>query len=145
MSCPACENPVIPSYDYCPKCGSWLLSGTPSAYSPTVPLDPRGTYPGNQGLRGHAQTGLKDENLAFVLEVIPGLFGFLGIGHIYAGNVTRGVTLLVCYWLFVTVEFGLIFVLVGLCLTPANFILPLLSALWVKRELEGRTRARLPA
>lgn len=91
-----------------------------------------------------ANSTMKDENLAFVLEVIPGLFGFLGIGHIYSGNITRGLLLLVGYWLFVSTELVLMFLAVGFCLTPANLILPLLSALWVKREMEGRTPVRLP-
>ncbi len=141
MSCPNCENPVISSYDYCPKCGAWLLAGPPLSYRPSANYTTQRMRP--QPAMYPANSQMKDENLAFVLEVIPGLFGFLGIGHIYSGNITRGVVLLVCYWLFVTMELGLMFVGVGFCLTPANLILPLLSALWVKREMEGQTPARL--
>lgn len=41
----------------------------------------------------------RDPNVAMVLEVVGGFFGFLGIGWIYAGRPAFGVALLIGYWL----------------------------------------------
>jgi len=41
----------------------------------------------------------RDPFVALLLEIAGGFFGFLGIGWIYAGRVTVGVVLLICYWL----------------------------------------------
>jgi hypothetical protein len=39
----------------------------------------------------------KDRSIALILEILPGLFGFLGFGWIYAGNTATGVLWLVGY------------------------------------------------
>ena len=41
----------------------------------------------------------RDPFVALLLEIVGGLFGFLGIGWIYAGKPAHGVLLLVGYWL----------------------------------------------
>jgi len=85
-----------------------------------------------------APTAAKDPTTAFIIELIAGIFGFLGIGHIYAEQTTRGVVLLVCWWAFLVVEIFLMFIIVGFCLTPLNLLVPLGSAFWLKREMEGQ-------
>ena len=47
----------------------------------------------------------KDPAAALILEVIPGLLGFLGIGWLYAGDTTRGLLILIGYWVFLVIEF----------------------------------------
>lgn len=37
----------------------------------------------------------KDRSTALILEILPGLFGFLGLGWMYSGNMVVGVSLLV--------------------------------------------------
>ena len=32
------------------------------------------------------------------LEVVPGFFGFFGIGHLYTGKVGTGLGLMLSYW-----------------------------------------------
>lgn len=39
--------------------------------------------------------GSKDRSLAMVLEILPGLFGFLGIGWLYAGQTGKGLAFLI--------------------------------------------------
>lgn len=41
----------------------------------------------------------RDPFVALMLEVIGGVFGFLGIGWIYAGQPAWGIPLLIGYWL----------------------------------------------
>lgn len=82
-----------------------------------------------------------DPTLLLLVELFAGVFGFLGIGHVLAGRTVRGIVLLVAYWAFLAFEFLLMFVLVGFCLVPLNFLLPLASALWLRGELrEGGPR-----
>lgn len=77
-----------------------------------------------------------------MLELLPGLFGFLGIGHMYVGEVIRGVLLLVGYWAFISFELLTLLGVIGWCLTPLNLLIPIGSAFWLKRDLEARAAAR---
>jgi hypothetical protein len=47
---------------------------------------------------GYPARALKDRSIAIILEVLPGLFGFLGFGWIYAGETGKGITYLIGYW-----------------------------------------------
>jgi hypothetical protein len=148
MTCERCGGPLIGSYEYCPGCGLPTIpgSGKSTRYAATTsrPLGPgRSPTP-----FGSAPLARPDPNLAFVLELLPGLFGFLGIGHMVCGSVGRGLALLVGWWVFLGISGLGVFVLgaltlgVGWCLFPILLLVyllgPALSALWVKRELEGR-------
>jgi hypothetical protein len=42
------------------------------------------------------------------LEVVPGLFGFWGIGHLYAGRVGTGLALMVSYWVLQAINAALV-------------------------------------
>jgi len=70
----------------------------------------------------------KDPGIAALLEVVPGLFGFLGIGHIYNGNLGKGIIFLIGYWIFLIIELILMFVIIGFLLIPINLVIILLSA-----------------
>lgn len=121
MSCSYCGAKVSRLDAFCPNCGTRLSGGTQSLAG--VPLSSRVKQP-------------KDSGLAFLIELIPGLFGFLGIGHMYAGQVTRGVLLLIGYWAFISFEILAMLGLVGWCLTPLNVLIPIGSAFWLKREMD---------
>ncbi|MEJ7653443.1 MAG: hypothetical protein WKH64_08960 [Chloroflexia bacterium] len=45
---------------------------------------------------------------------------------------------MVAWWVFLVVEFLLFFVAIGFCLLPLNVIVPVLSAFWVKSNMERR-------
>lgn len=65
-----------------------------------------------------------DPAVAALLELLPGLIAYtFGIGHIYAGRLALGLTLMVGGWLILLINFGLIFLLVGVCTFPIAFIL----------------------
>jgi hypothetical protein len=92
--------------------------------------------------------GLKDPNTGLVAELIPGLFLFLGVGHMWAGEIALGLALLVGYWFallalaFLTViTFGLL-----LCVFPIYLLMwpgvPIASAIILQRRL-GREQQRL--
>jgi hypothetical protein len=79
-----------------------------------------------------------DPNTAFVLEFVLGLFGFLGIGWVYAGRIPLGLVMLAGWWIIVASGFGgsLLSGGLGCCLwLPVHFVAPFVSALLVKNEL----------
>jgi TM2 domain-containing membrane protein YozV len=84
---------------------------------------------------------------AFILELIAGLLGFLGIGYMYAGRTDDGVVRLVVWWLVVagmwTTVTMLSMVLIGLCLVPVALVVqfggPIYSATQLRKTLLAQT------
>jgi TM2 domain-containing membrane protein YozV len=73
----------------------------------------------------------KDKSIALILEILPGLFGFLGIGWIYAGETSKGVIWLVGFLIYVIISAIIIAVTAGFgaCFTlPINLVLIAVSA-----------------
>lgn len=132
--CPYCATQIGASVRFCPNCGARLLQQARAA-QPAASIRPAAMAP------AISDGGQKDPGLAFLLELLPGQLGFAGLGHIYSGQVARGVLLLVAYWVFVSFEIGLMALLVGFCMLPLNLVIPILSAFWVRQELQKR---RLP-
>ena len=89
----------------------------------------------------------KDPSTAFLLELLLGLFGFLGIGYLYAGRTNEGLFRLVVFLIYNLVAWMTIlvlsFVVVGICLIPFQLAVqvgvPIWSALRLRRELEPAT------
>jgi len=113
---------------------------TGQASSP-LPGQPAGVPPAysGSGVPAYTAAPLKDRSIAILLEVLPGLFGFLGIGWIYAGNIAIGLSLLVGYLLLIGLE-----ILVGVftggiaccCLWPLNVVALAASELLLNRYIE---------
>jgi hypothetical protein len=98
---------------------------------------PYGQPPYGQPPYGQAP---KDPNVGLILELI-GFLGFLGIGWIWAGETAIGIALLIGWFIFLTVEIVLIFVFIGLCLTPLNLIVPIVSGVLLMNRLKARQAA----
>ncbi len=78
-----------------------------------------------------ASLGRKDLGLALILEILPALVGFFGIGWIYSGNVTVGVILLIGMLLWEGLGLVVAIATVGigcLCLIPINLVVIAVSA-----------------
>lgn len=82
----------------------------------------------------------KDPSMGMILELI-GFFGFLGIGWIWAGETAIGLALLIGWWIFLTVEVLLMFVVIGFCLTPLNLAVPIISGVILMNRLKARQAA----
>jgi hypothetical protein len=69
----------------------------------------------------------KDRSIALILEILVGLFGFLGFGWIYAGETNRGVITLAGFFawhILIVLPLALITASAGLCLTiPIDIII----------------------
>jgi TM2 domain-containing membrane protein YozV len=82
-------------------------------------------------------------NNAFILELVGGVLGFLGLGYMYVGRTSDGVIRLVVWWLVIGAMWTTITllsaVLVGLCLVPLGIAVqlggPIYSALQLKKLL----------
>lgn len=133
-----------PPFDYAQSSGQQPQQQPPPFYG----TPPAGGYgpgsmqqqPPQYGMTptGMAGQGPKDSTTAFLVELIPGIFGFLGIGHMWSGNIPLGVGLLLGWWVFLTIEVFSFFILIGFCFLPLNVIVPILSAFWLKSKMEGR-------
>lgn len=150
--CQTCGRLNPPGAQQCQYCGASLPS-TPiyqdpfrsRPQQPAPPGDPwRAQGPGPAAY----PVGLKDPNTGLVLELLPGLFGFLGIGHIWAGEVALGVGLLIGYWVAGAMLAVLTLLTLGLlfCFFPIYLLLwpgaPIISAIVLQRRLQ-RQQQRL--
>ncbi len=104
------------------------------------------TYPATLAYTGSypARGATKDPSAGLLIELLPGLFGFLGIGYLWAGETVLGIALLLGYWAFWSIvavitilSFGLL-----LCFLPFFILLylaaPIASALLLQRRLRAR-------
>ncbi|MGH2542902.1 MAG: hypothetical protein ACRDIB_08900 [Ardenticatenaceae bacterium] len=94
----------------------------------------------------------KDADTAFILELVGGIFGLLGIGYLYAGLTNAGVVRLIGYWIGLTIMWSVFWVFAtatfGLgacfCFAPlaVQFIIPFFSANDLKQSMEDVKRDR---
>jgi hypothetical protein len=127
-TCPSCGTPIDGGAKFCSSCGSPLstvietpavpmpatetalqitpqpasepisqatqstvvISSAPHSQEP-INLPPYQPFP-------YPQRPTKDRGVALILEILPGMFGFLGFGWIYSGNTTAGVIWLICFF-----------------------------------------------
>jgi hypothetical protein len=78
--------------------------------------------------------------IGLVVEVVFGLFGFLGLGWLYAGHIAMAVTVFIGFSLFMLVEVGLAVITLGfsLCLTtPVHLILLVVSGVKVRDHIRN--------
>ena len=86
---------------------------------------------------GAATTQAKDPTTGLLLELI-GLFGFAGIGWLWAGETVIGISLLIGYFVFLGIEFLSFFIVIGFCLLPFNLIIPIASGMLLQKRLKER-------
>lgn len=82
----------------------------------------------------------KDPTVGLLLELI-GFFGFLGIGWIWSGETAIGIAILIGWFVFLGVEVLLSIILIGLCLIPLNFIVPIVSGVILMNRMKARQAA----
>lgn len=116
MYCSNCGTQNPEGSHHCQECGSGL--GPPVVMQPALPPE----------VESSAMT-------AAVLEAVFGVFGVLGVGHIYANRMSLGFVYMIGWWVFLFVELFLMAVLFGFCLTPLNLVIPLLSAIQVRGHI----------
>ena len=58
---------------------------------------------------------MKDRSLALILEILPGLFGFLGFGWIYADNTQTGILILIGNLILIGINVVMLILSGGIC------------------------------
>lgn len=139
MQCPHCGYTNPDGVRFCANCGQEVAAQSnvsnqvpptpapqapvPSAYPLSNP-PPQAQYP-------PAYRPLKDRSVAYILEILPGIFGILGIGWMYAGNTGVGIA-----WLVGTLVWDVIAIIIDIasvgfgcfCSVPVNIVLIVLSS-----------------
>jgi hypothetical protein len=130
-TCPSCGASNEPNSKFCNNCGKTLspnieqLSQIPAPPPPNLTNQPVYPYDPIQ------QKPLKDRSIAMVLEILPGLFGFLGFGWIYSGNSSVGVIWLIGFfvWTLVGVIISVVTGGIGaICIIPISIFCIVFSA-----------------
>lgn len=81
------------------------------------------------------QATSSDDTIAMLVEIVFGLFGMLGLGWLYAGNLAVGIAAFVGFYILVMVELVLVTGTLGLaaCLiVPVNLVAVIFSGFKVR-------------
>ncbi len=113
------ENPDIAKF--CSQCSSLVNNNPPNNPQPNYnnPPPQQPDYNHNPNQR---PMQWKSEGTTLVLTVILGIFGFGGIGHIYLGNITRGILILIV---------GIILLAVAIITIGLGLLILIPFAIWV--------------
>ena len=111
-------------------------------FQPQPYQQPYGQAPYGQQPYGQPPYGqpAKDPTVGLLLELL-GFLGFAGIGWIWAGETVIGISLLIGWFVFLGIEILLSIVLIGLCLIPLNFIIPIASGIILMNRLKAKQAA----
>ena len=137
MNCPNCGSENPDSVKFCGNCGNNLTDPASipegQVQQPLVQQPPQPQAP-----VGYTQQPAyipvkpaKDRSLAMILEILPGLFGFLGFGWIYSGNTSTGIMWLIGFlvWDVISIIVAVFSASLGLiCTLPISIALIALSA-----------------
>lgn len=86
MICQKCGTALEEGAAFCPSCGTRVQAEAQQTTAASANADAGASA---------AAPGAKSKSTALVLEVVAGLFGFLGIGWIYAGETQKGILILI--------------------------------------------------
>jgi len=87
MFCSKCGSESDDDTKFCPKCGVALNKDSVEQQST---IDSK-----NNDSEFQRKPEWKSEGTTLILTIVLGIFGFGGIGHIYLGNITRGIVILI--------------------------------------------------
>ncbi len=109
------ENPEESKSKFCVDCGSVVNGTPPNNHSPNYSTPSLNYNPNQRPMQW------KSEGTTLILTVL-GIIGLVGIGHIYLGNITRGIVLLIV---------GIVLAIITLVTFGIGFIILIPFAIWV--------------
>lgn len=150
IGCRTCGTLNSAGATACRYCGTSLPS-TPIYHDPfrVRPVYPSGgaarpQWPVQRQVAPVATSLPKDPSTGLLIELLPGFFGFLGIGYLWAGETALGIGLLIGYWLFwafvglgTLLSAGLLLCFVP-CFALLYFAAPIISAVLLQKRLRQR-------
>ena len=143
ITCQSCNTENSDDAKFCKNCGAGLSSQaiqTPVSEQQVNVSQPSPAQQYQQPSQVYPQRPPKDKSIALILEILPGLFGFLGFGWIYSGNTVSGVIWLISFlvWTVIATIISLVTAGIGIiCWLPISIALIAISAI----SLNNYTRA----
>ena len=126
MYCTKCGiNIEDESTKFCNKCGTSVEPE--STETPT----PKKTISNTASTRPQRPAEWKSEGTTLILTIVLGIFGFGGIGHIYLGNITRGIVILIV---------GLILLVIAVVTFGIGLIVLIPFAIWIVFDARKQCR-----
>ena len=103
--CPKCGTGAISEEEsFCPKCGNKIIGNNPCS---NCNFSQQNQYQQNNSNRmSQRRYEWKSEGTTLVLTILLGIVGLGGIGHLYLGNLTRGIVILIVGIILVIVAFA---------------------------------------
>jgi len=123
--CPKCGKEVPAEATLCPSCG-YTFNQVPPAKSTVLPEQ-------------------KNTGVAAVLALVLGIFGLMGVGHIYVGKIGRGIVLLIVGIILDVLAWGSFimgFVTFGLGFIGTIIFAIILLALWIWQTYDAYSLAK---
>jgi hypothetical protein len=99
VTCQSCNSLNTDDAKFCNKCGAPLAPVAGPVYQnpPSYQVNPQPVY------QPMVVMNSKSRGTAMILEILPGLFGLLGFGWIYAGNTSSGLIWLIGYLVWIVI------------------------------------------
>jgi TM2 domain-containing membrane protein YozV len=161
MHCPECGYANVEQHRFCPGCGTPVAGQNLAPVTPQSTGSPSNAFIGSQGevpaTQGEQRpapmyygpaAAIKDPNTAFVLELVLGFFGLLGIGYMYIGRTQDGVLRLLGWLVYNALAYIvislLITVIIGFFCIPAQLAIQIVIPLWSASALK-QSMMRQPA
>jgi TM2 domain-containing membrane protein YozV len=119
--CAHCGAAISPEAISCPKCGQPNTAGTSTSLTASAQT---------------RQLPYKSPGTAALIAIIGGIFGFMGIGHIYAGKVGKGIFILIGGIVLFFIGIFTLFILIGIPL------LIVYAGVWIWQIFDARSTAR---
>jgi hypothetical protein len=165
ITCPNCSTSNPDEAQVCLSCGAPLVEAAELLTSRTIPpaeedeipepspfASPEPPEPASHDVsvapgpvsepvrppRVDFTTPKKDRSLAIVLEIVPGLFGLLGIGWIYSGFTGAGLAWLVGFllWNMIALVIAIFTAGIGcLCTLPVNLVVLIASVMALNSQI----------
>lgn len=131
--CPSCGTSYPPGSSFCLSCGSPLQQAKTT--NDPISTHQSSPYP-SPSVPYYVTTQGKDRSTAMILEILPGMFGFLGIGWIYSGVTSKGVLILIGFLIW-EIFAGFFTALTGgiavICWLPVNIVCIFFSATYLNK------------
>ncbi|NIV36664.1 MAG: hypothetical protein GWN58_46690 [Anaerolineae bacterium] len=135
-------HPEAEAVGTCPKCGRAICSEC--AVEVQGKLVCRNCLAAGQPATAQA----RDPNTAFLIELVGGFFGLLGLGYFYVGRNNDGIVRLILWIVYDIIAAvaisALLAVVVGVVCIPIQLVIqvgvPLWSATTLKNEMLGKSR-----
>jgi len=92
---------------------------------------------------------VRDPNTAYLIELVGGFFGLLGLGYLYVGRTNDGILRLIIWFIYNVIAYIaislLITILIGIACCPFQLVIqigvPIWSATTLKNQLTGGATA----